>query len=168
MPASRARLSFAAVRFSPERRGYIVKKVAEILREKANQSVVTVSPDSSVFDAIKTMAERGIGAVVVAQGDEVVGMLTERDYARKIVLQDRSSRTTLVREIMSDPVYYVRPEDTREHCMALMTERRFRHLPVIQDNKLVGLVSIGDLVSDVMKEQKFIITELERYISGER
>ena len=144
-----------------------MKKVAEILREKANPPVVTVTPDSSVYDAIKTMAERSIGAVVVAQGDEVLGMLTERDYARKIVLQDRSSRTTKVREIMTDSVFYVRPEDTREHCMALMTERHFRHLPVIQDQKLVGLVSIGDLVKDVMSEQKFIITELERYISGE-
>ncbi len=144
-----------------------MKKVAEILREKSNPAVVTVAPDSSVYDAIRTMAERGIGAVVVLDGETVLGMLTERDYARKIVLQDRSSRTTKVRDIMTESVYYVRPEDTREHCMALMTERHFRHLPVIHEQKLVGLVSIGDLVKDVMSEQKFIITELERYISGE-
>ncbi|HAP26526.1 MAG: CBS domain-containing protein [Achromobacter sp.] len=145
-----------------------MKTVAELLREKANHAVVTVSPDSSVFDAIKTMADRGIGAVVVVEGDVVLGMLTERDYARKIVLQDRSSRTTKVRDIMTDSVYYVSPTDTREHCMAMMTERHFRHLPVIDNDKLIGLLSIGDLVKDVMSEQKFIIHELERYITGER
>ncbi len=145
-----------------------MKTVAELLREKANHAVVTVSPDSSVFDAIKTMADRGIGAVVVVEGDVVLGMLTERDYARKIVLQDRSSRTTQVRDIMTDSVYYVSPTDTREHCMAMMTERHFRHLPVIDNDKLIGLLSIGDLVKDVMSEQKFIIHELERYITGER
>jgi CBS domain-containing protein len=145
-----------------------VKTVAELLREKANHAVVTVTPDSSVFDAIKTMADRGIGAVVVVEGDVVLGMLTERDYARKIVLQDRSSRTTKVRDIMTDSVYYVSPTDTREHCMAMMTERHFRHLPVIDNDKLIGLLSIGDLVKDVMSEQKFIIHELERYITGER
>jgi len=145
-----------------------VKTVAEILREKANQSVVTVSPDASVFEAVRIMAERSIGAVVVVQGDEVLGMLTERDYARKIVLQDRSSRTTKVRDIMTDSVYYVGRAYTREHCMAMMTERHFRHLPVIEDGKLIGLLSIGDLVKDVMSEQKFIIHELERYITGER
>lgn len=148
-------------------REHIVKTVAELLREKANHAVVTVSPDSSVFDAIKTMADRSIGAVVVVEGDVVLGMLTERDYARKIVLQDRSSRTTKVRDIMTESVYYVGPADTREHCMAMMTERHFRHLPVIDKDKLVGLLSIGDLVKDVMSEQKFIIHELERYISGE-
>ena len=149
-------------------REHIVKTVAELLREKANHAVVTVSPDSSVFDAIKTMADRSIGAVVVVEGDVVLGMLTERDYARKIVLQDRSSRTTKVRDIMTDSVYYVSPTDTREHCMAMMTERHFRHLPVIDNDKLIGLLSIGDLVKDVMSEQKFIIHELERYITGER
>lgn len=143
-----------------------MKKVAEILKEKAGPAVVTVTPDTSVYEAIKTMAERGIGAVVVSDGDTVLGMLTERDYARKIVLQDRASRSTKVRDIMTDSVFYVRPEDTREHCMALMTERHFRHLPVIQDQKLVGLVSIGDLVKDLMNEQQLIITELERYITG--
>jgi len=143
-----------------------VKTVAEILREKSNPSVVTVSPDSSVFDAIKTMAERSIGAVVVVDGDTVLGMLSERDYARKVVLQDRSSRSTKVRDIMTDSVYYVGPGDTREHCMAMMTERHFRHLPVLENERLIGLLSIGDLVKDVMSEQKFIIHELERYISG--
>ena len=97
-----------------------MKTVAEILREKPNQSVVTVSPDSSVYDAIKTMAERSIGAVVVVEGDTVLGMLSERDYARKVVLQDRSSRSTKVRDIMTDSVYYVGPGDTREHCMACL------------------------------------------------
>jgi len=147
-------------------REHIVKTVAEILREKSDPSVVTVSPDSSVFDAIKTMAERGIGAVVVVEGETVLGMLSERDYARKVVLQDRSSRSTKVRDIMTDSVYYVGPADTREHCMAMMTERHFRHLPVIENQKLIGLLSIGDLVKDIMSEQKFIIHELERYISG--
>lgn len=145
-----------------------MKTVAELLREKTSHAVVTVSPDSSVFDAVKTMAERSIGAVVVVEGEVVLGMFTERDYARKVVLQDRSSRTTKIREIMTDSVYYVGPGDTREHCMAMMTERHFRHLPVIENDKLIGLLSIGDLVKDVMSEQKFIIHELERYITGER
>jgi CBS domain-containing protein len=167
-PASRPVRRGGRVRTSPAIREHIVKTVAELLREKTNHAVVTVSPDSSVFDAVKTMAERSIGAVVVVEGEVVLGMFTERDYARKIVLQDRSSRTTKVRDIMTDSVYYVGPADTREHCMAMMTERHFRHLPVIDNDKLIGLLSIGDLVKDVMSEQKFIIHELERYITGER
>ena len=127
-----------------------------------------MSAHVSTRGSVGSVMRRGIGAVVVVEGDVVLGMLTERDYARKIVLQDRSSRTTKVRDIMTDSVYYVGPADTREHCMAMMTERHFRHLPVIDNDKLIGLLSIGDLVKDVMSEQKFIIHELERYITGER
>ncbi len=145
-----------------------MKSVAEILKAKNNTSVYTVGPDMTVYEAVKLMAERGIGAVVVEEHGHVLGMFTERDYARKIILQERSSATTRVREIMSNSVLYVSPSDTNEYCMALMTEHRFRHLPVMLDDKLIGLVSIGDLVKDIIGEQQFIIHELERYITGAR
>src|SRR5690606_2149711 len=118
------------------------------------------------YDAIKLMADYGIGALVVMEDERVVGMVTERDYARKVVLMNRSSSTTMVREIMSEDVLYVRPTDSNESCMAIMTENRLRHLPVIENDKLVGIISIGDLVKDIISEQQFIIHQLERYIAG--
>ncbi|WP_459618049.1 CBS domain-containing protein [Bordetella sp. 2513F-2] len=144
-----------------------MKTVAEILKNKPDAEVHTVTPDCSVYQAIKTMAEHGIGAIVVVEDDRVVGMFTERDYARKIILQERASSTTQVRDVMSTTVYYAQPSDTSEYCMALMSDRRFRHLPVLENGKLVGVVSMGDLVKDIIGEQRFIIQELERYISGE-
>jgi CBS domain-containing protein len=114
------------------------------------------------------MAEKSIGALVVTEGERVVGIITERDYARKIVLMARSSKDTSVREIMSSAVMYVRPDQTSEECMMLMTENRLRYLPVMDDGKLIGLVSIGDLVKDIISEQKFVIEQLEHYITGER
>ncbi len=124
--------------------------------------------DDSVFQAVKLMAEKQIGALIVTHDGEIVGIITERDYARKIVLLDRSSKTTPVRDIMTTSVRYVRLNDTADECMALMTERRMRHLPVIEDGRLVGMVSIGDLVKNIISEQQFTIQQLEHYITGER
>jgi len=143
--------------------------VAHILHSKDNKAVFTVAPGSAVLDAIKIMAEKRIGALLVMDGEEIVGIVTERDYARKVVLLGRSSRDTPVRDIMSSPVMYVGPENTNEQCMALMTENRLRHLPILdKEGKLVGMISIGDLVKDIISEQRFIIEQLEHYIRGER
>jgi CBS domain-containing protein len=140
--------------------------VSQILRSKPDRAVHTIAPGATVLDAVRLMADKNIGAVLVVEGGAIVGVLTERDYARKVVLMARSSKDTPVRDIMTAPVMYVSPERTSEECMALMTENRFRHLPVLDKGKLVGLVSIGDLVKDVISEQKFIIEQLEHYIAG--
>ena len=140
---------------------------AQVLKAKPRQTVETVAPSTSVFDAVKLMAEKNIGALLVLEEQKIVGIVTERDYARKIVLMGRSSKETPVRDIMSSPVMYVRPDQTNEECMALMTENRLRHLPVVDQGKLIGLVSIGDLVKEIISEQKFIIEQLEHYITGD-
>jgi CBS domain-containing protein len=141
--------------------------LAHILNSKPDHTVYTITPKASVFDAVKLMAEKSIGALVVTEGERVIGMVTERDYARKIVLMARSSKETAVRDIMTTSVMYVHPDQTSEECMALMTQHRLRHLPVLDKGKLIGLISIGDLVKDIISEQKFIIQQLEHYISGE-
>ncbi|HJV96968.1 MAG TPA: CBS domain-containing protein [Albitalea sp.] len=143
-------------------------RVADILKTKASSSVYTIAPDATVHDAAKLMAEKNIGALVVVEGERVVGIVSERDYARKVVLRSRSSRDTLLREIMSSPVMVVNADRGSNECMALMTEHRLRHLPVMEGERLIGLVSIGDLVKDVISEQQFIIEQLEHYISGAR
>ena len=140
--------------------------VAQILRSKPVKAVHTIAPGATVYEAVKLMAEKNVGGLMVVDGDKVAGVFTERDYARKVVLMGRSSKDTPVREIMTSPVMYVSPERTSEECMAIMTENRFRHLPVMDKGRLVGLVSIGDLVKDVISEQKFIIEQLEHYIAG--
>ena len=145
-----------------------MKTTAEILRSKANQTVHTIAPTASVFDAVTLMAQKGIGALLVMEGEKIVGIITERDYARKIILMGRSSKETPVRVIMTSEVMYVRPDHTNDECMALMTENRIRHLPVMDNGKLVGLLSIGDLVKDIISEQQFTIKQLEQYIRGER
>ncbi|WP_119157751.1 CBS domain-containing protein [Caldimonas tepidiphila] len=142
--------------------------VAQIIQSKRNQTVHTIEPGASVLEAVKRMAELHIGALLVVENDRIVGIVTERDYARKVVLRGRSSDKTPVRDIMSAPVMYVSPAQTTEQCMALMTENRLRHLPVMDQGRLVGLISIGDLVKDIISEQKFIIEQLEHYIRGER
>ena len=142
--------------------------VADILKSKADPAVHTIGPEASVFEAVQSMAQKNIGALLVVEHDQVVGMITERDYARKIVLMARASRETKLRDIMTRPVMYVRPQHTSEECMALMTENRLRHLPVLEEGRLIGLISIGDLVKNIISEQKFIIEQLEHYISGER
>ena len=145
-----------------------MKSVAQILASKREQAVQTIAPSASVYDAVKLMAEKRIGALLVMEGEKVAGIITERDYARKIVLMGRSSKETPVRDIMTSAVMHVRPDQTNEECMALMTDKRVRHLPVMEDGKLVGLISIGDLVKDIISEQKFIIDQLEHYIKGDR
>jgi IMP dehydrogenase len=140
--------------------------VAQVLKSKPEQAVYTITASDSVYNAIRLMAEKQIGALVVTDNDTIVGIVTERDYARKIVLMDRSSKTTPVRDIMSPHVRFVRLDQTSYDCMALMTERRMRHLPVMENGKLIGMVSIGDLVKDIIAEQQFTIEQLEHYITG--
>lgn len=140
--------------------------VAHVLKSKPEQAVYTIAASDSVYNAIRLMAEKQIGALVVTDDNAIVGIVTERDYARKIVLMDRSSKTTAVRDIMSTHVRFVQPEQTTYDCMALMTERRMRHLPVLEGGKLIGMVSIGDLVKEIIAEQKFTIEQLEHYITG--
>ena len=145
-----------------------MKTAATLLKSRPHQTVHTITPTASVFDAVKLMADKNIGALLVMEGEEVAGIITERDYARKIALMSRSSKETPVREIMTSAVMYVRPDQTNEECMVLMTENRLRHLPVMDGGKLLGVISIGDLVKDIISEQKFIIEQLEHYISGDR
>jgi CBS domain-containing protein len=145
-----------------------VKTAADILKSKPDQTVHTIRPTASVFEAVKLMAEKNIGALLVTEGEQIVGIITERDYARKTILMGRASKETPVRDVMTSEVMYVRPSHTSEECMALMTENRLRHLPVIDGGKLFGLISIGDLVKDIISEQRYIIDQLEHYISGER
>ncbi len=140
--------------------------VAKILQSKPDASVHTIAPQASVLDALKLMADKGIGALVVTQGEAIVGIVTERDYARKIALLGRTSAATLVQDVMTTSVRFVRSTQTSEQCMQLMTGNRLRHLPVVDDNKLVGMISIGDLVKDIISEQKFIIEQMENYITG--
>ena len=141
--------------------------VAEILKSKPDNSVYTIAPDATVFEAVSLMAQKNIGALLVVERDRVVGIVSERDYARKVALMARSSRETALRDIMSSPVMFVPPSQTSDECMALMTENRLRHLPVMEDGKLLGLISIGDLVKNIISEQQFIIEQLEHYISGQ-
>jgi CBS domain-containing protein len=140
--------------------------VAQILRTKPSRAVYTIAPDSTVYEAIAAMAEHGIGALLVVEGERIVGIVTERDYARKIALAGRSSKETAVADVMTTQVLVVSPQQTTEDCMALMTENRLRHLPVLDNGRLVGLVSIGDLVKDIISEQRYIIEQLEHYVSG--
>lgn len=143
-----------------------MKTVADILRSKSSQAIHTISPAATVLEAITLMAEKGIGALVVTDADKVVGIVSERDYARKIILMERSSYDTPVSDIMTHEVMYVDPRKTNQDCMALMTENRMRHLPVLEEGRLLGLISIGDLVKDIISEQQYIIEQLEQYIRG--
>jgi len=145
-----------------------MQTAAQVLKSKPHQTVHTIEPAASVYEAVKLMAEKNVGALLVVEHDKVVGIVSERDYARKVVLLARSSKDTPLRDIMSSPVMYVHPEHTVDQCMALMTENRLRHLPVMDDGRLIGLVSIGDLVKATISEQQFIIEQLEHYISGQR
>ena len=143
-----------------------METVSELLAHKGNQTV-TISPDSTVYDAIKLMSDRNIGAVLVVEPDDtMIGILTERDYARKIVLTGKSSKTTPVSDIMTRNVVYVKPAHTVEEAMAIMSDHRCRHLPVLDEDQLVGLISIGDVVRSMIHEKDFVIDQLKHYISG--
>lgn len=127
-------------------------------------AVYTVDPDDTVLEALRVMAERNIGAVLVMSGEQLAGILSERDYARKMVLHGKASRDTLVREVMTSVVVSVTPEWTCDECMALMTERHVRHLPVVEQGRVAGVISIGDVVRAVVSEHEFTISSLELYI----
>ena len=140
-----------------------MKTVAQLLVQKP-AGVVSVAPGATVLEALRVLAEKDIGAVLVMDGPHLVGMFSERDYARKIALKGKSSSDTPVNEIMTREVLCVTPSHTNDQCMALMTQKRIRHLPVLSNKQVVGILSIGDLVKDTISEQQFIISELERYI----
>jgi CBS domain-containing protein len=145
-----------------------MRTVEQILRSKGNL-FWSVLPDTMVYDALKLMAEKDVGALLVLESDlRLVGIISERDYARKVILKGKSSLDTPVREIMTHPVVGVRPEQTVEECMALMTARRVRHLPVFIEGRVAGVVSIGDLVKASLDEKDFLIKQLETYITGDR
>jgi CBS domain-containing protein len=136
------------------------------LLDSKSGGVVTIAPDASVFTALELMAERDIGAVVVVHDGRVVGILSERDYARKVILHNKSSREITVDEIMTDRVLYVGPTHTVEECMTLMTDKRIRHLPVMDGDRLIGVLSIGDLVKASINDRDFTIRQLETYIAS--
>ena len=142
-----------------------MKTVRDILRVKGTD-VWCVEPDATVFAALQCMAEKEVGALVVTEGAQIVGLISERDYARKVILHGRASPTTLVKEIMTSHVVYTHLDQSIEECMALVTEKRIRHLPVMAEGKLVGVISIGDLVKSIIADQQFIIEQLVRYISS--
>jgi CBS domain-containing protein len=130
------------------------------------KDVWTISPDAPVIDAVRLMAERGIGALPVVQGSELIGIVSERDYARKVILLGRSSAETPVRDIMTTPVETISPDQAVHNCMETMTDKRIRHLPVVERGRLIGMISIGDLVKAVIEEQQQTIAQLERYIAS--
>ena len=138
----------------------------EKLLDSKERHIWSIEPNSFVYDAIKLMAEKGIGALVVMEGERLVGILSERDYARKVILKGKSSKKTPVADIMTKDVLFARPEQNVEECMAVMTEKHIRHLPVMDGRQVVGMISIGDLVKTIIAEQKFTIEQLEHYISG--
>lgn len=141
--------------------------VAEILQSKPSAEVYSVGPADTVLDALRLMADKGIGALLVMQGEQIAGIFTERDYARKVALHGRSSGDTPITDVMTRAVRFVRPGQSTDQCMALMTENRLRHLPVVDDaGRVAGLVSIGDLVKNIMSQQQFIIEQMEQYITG--
>jgi len=142
-----------------------MKTLKQLLASK-HRPLAVVAPGDSVFHALTVMSQNDVGALLVLDGEQLVGVFSERDYARKIILHGKTSKETQVREIMSDKVAYVTPATTLDECMALMTEKHFRHLPVLsEDNCVVGMISIGDLVKETISSQQFLIDELERYIA---
>ena len=143
-----------------------MKTLRQLLASK-NQSLAAVAPRDTVLHTLQVMADHDVGAVLVLEGERLVGIFSERDYARKIILHGKASKDTLVSEIMSDKVLYVTLDRTVDECMAIMSEKHFRHLPVLNDEQqVVGIVSIGDLVKETICEQEFIIRQLEHYIAG--
>ncbi len=143
-----------------------MKPVSELLRKRPQPVLHSVSPDDTVISAIQLLASKSIGAVVVMDGDKMVGIFSERDYTRKIALEGKSSRDTKVSEIMTSPVISVSPSHRTRDCMILMREKGFRHLPVLDGNKLIGMISIRDLMNDIIEDHEFTIAQLETYINS--
>jgi CBS domain-containing protein len=141
-----------------------MKTVRQLLHAKSG-ALATVSPDATVREALELMAAREVGAILVVEGDRLVGLMSERDYARKVILKGKASHETAVSEIMTERVMYAEPDRTVPECLALMSDKRIRHLPVLDQGRLVGIVSIGDLVKATIDEQEFIIRQLENYIT---
>ncbi len=144
-----------------------MKQVSDLLKHKG-RAVWSLPPDATVYEAIDQMEQKGVGALLVMEGERVVGIVSERDYARKVILKGKSSREIRVSEIMSHPVIYARPELTVEQTMALMTDKRVRHLPVMVEERCVGVISIGDVVRGIIEDQEFEIHQLTNYITGRR
>jgi CBS domain-containing protein len=144
-----------------------MKTAKEVLETKGSE-VWSIPSEALVYDALNLMAEKNVGALVVLEGSAVKGILSERDYAREVDLKARSSKSTPVKQIMTRKVFYIRPDNTVEECMALMTHKRIRHLPVMDGDNLVGLISIGDVVKTIISEQKYMLRQLEDYIMGEQ
>ncbi len=142
-----------------------MKTIEQLLQAKPSD-IWSVTPDFSVYDAIKLMADKNVGALLVLEAGKLIGIISERDYARKVILKGKSSKETPVREVMTKHVIYIRPEQTIEECMALMTDKHFRHLPVYEGKNLIGLISIGDVVKAIISGQKIEIKQLENYITG--
>lgn len=141
-------------------------KLVQHLLDSKGKDVISIGGDASVFDAIKLMADRGIGSLLVMDGDDLVGIVTERDYARKVIIKGRSSESTPVADIMTPNPFTASPAQSVNDCMSMMSEKRIRHLPVVQDARVVGMISIGDLVQAIISDQKEEIEQLEQYISG--
>lgn len=140
--------------------------VRQLLDKKPANEIYSITPDASVFECIETMAEKGVGALLVLDGDKLVGIVSERDYARKVILKGRSSKDTPVKDIMTEKVLIVAPDRTTDEAMAIMTEKRIRHLPVMDGDTLLGIFSVGDVIKDMVSEREYIIEQLESYIKG--
>ncbi|MGH8710233.1 MAG: CBS domain-containing protein [Burkholderiales bacterium] len=140
-----------------------MKTVKQILQSKTH-GILSISPDATVYDALKLMAEKEVGALLVLEADKLVGIISERDYARKVILHGKSSKEIHVSDIMTSKIVYVHNSQTVDECMALMTDKRVRHLPVYEGDRLIGVVSIGDLVKEAISEREYIIKQLESYI----
>ena len=136
------------------------------LLEQKGRNVLTIDPDATVFDALATMAEKDVGSLVVMDSEKLIGIITERHYSRNVILKGKTSPTTLVKDIMDRNVIHVRPEHSVEQCMALMTDKRVRHLPVLEGKKVIGIISIGDLLKSIISKQEFVIDQLGHYIQG--
>ncbi len=140
--------------------------VKQVLQDKTHGEIWSIAPESTVYDALKLMSEKGVGALPVVEGEKLAGIMSERDYARKVILQGKSSLKTPVKEIMTEKVITVHPDQTMQECIELMTNKRVRHLPVLSGDKLIGLISIGDVLKEIISEQELIIQDLQNYIEG--
>ncbi|MGB7814827.1 MAG: CBS domain-containing protein [Methylotenera sp.] len=144
-----------------------MKTLQQILNEKKHKELISIAPDRPVFDALVILAEYKIGALAIMQGDKLVGIFSERDYAREIVLQGRSSKTTQIREVMSTKLITGKPSDLVDAAMSIMSEKRIRHLPILEGDKVLGMLSLGDLVKETITYQQYLIKQLENYIRGQ-